>query len=90
MVSSMVLALYVQSDVAAERYGAPQLLWALPIVVLFWLCRVWMLTERGKMHDDPVVFAFRDRPSLILAGVTGLAFVAAVVTPQELVQAITG
>jgi 4-hydroxybenzoate polyprenyltransferase len=90
MVSALVLALYVQSDVAAEHYGAPFLLWSLPVAALFWLCRVWMLTERGKMHDDPVVFAFRDRPSLILGGLTGLAFLAAVVTPRELVELLVG
>lgn len=90
MVSAMVLALYVQSDVAADHYGAPFLLWSLPVAALFWLCRVWMLTERGKMHDDPVVFAFRDRPSLILGALTGVAFLAAVVTPQELIEALIG
>ena len=30
-----------------------------------WLRRIAMITHRGQMHDDPVVFAMRDRISLI-------------------------
>jgi hypothetical protein len=31
---------------------------------------MWMQAQRGRMHDDPLVFALRDRTSLL----TGLAF----------------
>ena len=33
-------------------------------VLLLWLSHVWMLSSRGEMHDDPVVFALTDRRSL--------------------------
>jgi hypothetical protein len=33
---------------------------------LFWVSRVWLFTHRGEMHDDPIVFAFRDPVSLWL------------------------
>ena len=29
------------------------------------LSRIWLLTARGKIGGDPVVYVFRDRPSLI-------------------------
>jgi len=41
-------------------------------LMLFWISRVWMLTTRGHMHDDPVVFALRDRVSLLVLGALGL------------------
>jgi len=34
--------------------------------MLFWISHIWTLTTRGHMHDDPVVFAIRDRPSLLI------------------------
>ncbi len=73
-VSSLVLALYVQSSVALAHYTAPDFLWALPAAAIFWLCRVWLLTVRGEMHDDPIVFAFRDGVSLLVGVTTAAAF----------------
>jgi 4-hydroxybenzoate polyprenyltransferase/phosphoserine phosphatase len=76
-VSSLVLALYVQSSVALAHYSTPEFLWALPATAIFWLCRVWLLTVRGEMHDDPIVFAFRDGVSLAVGALTAAAFAAA-------------
>jgi hypothetical protein len=36
-----------------------------------------MLTHRGQMHDDPVVFAVRDRISLVVGALFCLVFWAA-------------
>jgi 4-hydroxybenzoate polyprenyltransferase len=36
---------------------------ALPLL-LYWLSRTWLLAHRGDMHDDPIVFALRDKASL--------------------------
>jgi 4-hydroxybenzoate polyprenyltransferase len=60
-VSVVVLALYVQSDVAAKAYTHPQILWAIVPMSLFWQCRMWLSSSRGNMHDDPVVFAVKDK-----------------------------
>jgi 4-hydroxybenzoate polyprenyltransferase len=80
-VSCLVLALYLQSDTVAANYSQPFFLWALPASVMFWLCRVWLLTDRGEMHDDPLIFAFRDWVSLWVGAIAGAAFLAAVLTP---------
>jgi 4-hydroxybenzoate polyprenyltransferase/phosphoserine phosphatase len=64
-VSALVLVLYVSSPVVAELYDAPNMLWGIGAVVLFWITRTVMLTHRGQMHDDPVVYAARDRVSQI-------------------------
>lgn len=58
--SSVVLALYVSSDTAFQQYRSPETLLGLVPLVLFWELRLWLSTERGNMHDDPIVFATRD------------------------------
>lgn len=74
-VSVMVMALYVNSPAVLELYEAPEALWGICAILLYWLSRMVFITHRGQMHDDPVVFAVRDRVSqgLFLA-VLGLVF----------------
>ena len=60
----LVLALYVNSPESQALYRYPQLLWTLCPLVLYWVIRIWMKTHRGQMHDDPIVFALRDRVSI--------------------------
>lgn len=59
-----VLALYINSAEVAIMYRSPKLLWAIVPMVLYWISRVWIKTQRGEMHDDPVVFAAKDKQSL--------------------------
>ena len=51
------------------------ILYALIGVLIFWISWIWMQAHRGHMHDDPVVFAVKDRASQL----AGLAFGAALV-----------
>jgi 4-hydroxybenzoate polyprenyltransferase len=74
--SVLVLALYINSPEVTALYARPKLIWLLCVLVLYWVSRVWMKAQRGEMHDDPVVFALKDRPSLaigVLALITTLA-----------------
>jgi 4-hydroxybenzoate polyprenyltransferase len=70
----MVLALYINDKATAALYRYPQLIWLACPLLLFWITRVWMLTHRGLMHDDPVVFAVRDRVSLMVGALFCLVF----------------
>jgi len=64
-----VLGFYVDSTKSAALYAYPHWLWLLLPLLAAWLARVWLLTWRGRMHDDPVVFALTDPPSfVVLAG----------------------
>jgi 4-hydroxybenzoate polyprenyltransferase len=56
----LVLALYIREQSTVALYSNPEVLWLACPVLLFWVTRVWMLTHRGQMHEDPVVFAARD------------------------------
>ena len=64
--SVLVLALYINSPDILPLYHRPKLIWMLCVLMLYWISRVWMTAHRGKMHDDPVVYALRDRVSLLL------------------------
>lgn len=62
----MVLALYIQDQNTLALYQHPQVIWLACPLLLYWITRTWMITHRGWMHEDPVVFAMKDRNSLLL------------------------
>jgi 4-hydroxybenzoate polyprenyltransferase/phosphoserine phosphatase len=68
----LVLALFIQDPVTLKMYSSPQWIWAACPILMFWISRCWMIAHRGQMHDDPMVFAFKDRVSLF-CGVLFLA-----------------
>jgi hypothetical protein len=59
--AAVILALYVQSDVAVRGYAEPRWLWGLVPLALFWQLRLWLSTSRGYIAGDPVDYALRDR-----------------------------
>ncbi|MBM3547587.1 MAG: UbiA family prenyltransferase [Alphaproteobacteria bacterium] len=70
--SVLVLALYVNSPAVLPLYARPDALWLLCPVLLYWVSRAWLVAHRGDMHDDPVVYAVRDRVSRAVAIVMAL------------------
>jgi 4-hydroxybenzoate polyprenyltransferase len=68
--SVMVLALYLNSDAVLKLYRIPEFVWGAVPVMLFWVSWMWMRAHRGEMHDDPLVFAVKDKGSLA----AGVAF----------------
>ncbi len=67
--SVMVLALYINSEEVKALYSNPQYLWLLCPLMLYLVSRIWLKTGRGEMHDDPLIFAMKDRGSLyVIAG----------------------
>jgi 4-hydroxybenzoate polyprenyltransferase len=73
----MVLALYVNDPGTTQLYSQPKLIWFTCPLLLMWVSRVWMLAHRGHMNEDPLVFAVRDRVSLILGALVLCVFWAA-------------
>jgi 4-hydroxybenzoate polyprenyltransferase len=68
----VVMALYINSMDALLLYHRTKPLWLVCPLLLYWISRIWMLTTRGEMPDDPVVFTLRDRISLCVLGLVGL------------------
>ncbi|MEO0990358.1 MAG: UbiA family prenyltransferase [Pseudomonadota bacterium] len=64
-VSVLVAGLYLTSEEVAVLYSSPSFLWGICAVLIYWLSRIVMLTHRGRMDDDPIVFAVTDRVSLV-------------------------
>jgi len=71
--ASLILALYVSSGDVIGLYHHYDFLWALPPLYLYWINRLWMVTQRGEMHYDPVVFAIRDKISYFVLFIGALA-----------------
>lgn len=66
----LVFALYINSQEVVQFYKSPQLLWFTCPLILYWISRVWVIAGRGKIHDDPVVFALTDRASYFVLVLT--------------------
>lgn len=75
--SGLVLALYINSSPERAMYAHPHRLWVLCILLLVWISRILLLTRRGEMNDDPVVFAVSDRWSQILGAACAVVVIAA-------------
>ena len=73
-IAVLVMALYVHSREGRILYQSPALLWLICPILLFWVSRIWLLAHRGSMHDDPIVFAVKDRLSLAIGLVIGAIF----------------
>lgn len=73
----MVLALYLNSDSVARLYKTPQMIWAAVPLLLLWLSWMWLKAHRGQMHDDPIVFAIKDKMSWVIGVLFVLTFVLA-------------
>lgn len=56
-------------------YAHPHVLWLVAPVLLYWVTRIWFIARRRQLHDDPIVFAIRDRKSYV-CGILAAALVA--------------
>lgn len=61
----VVFGLFISAAETQVRYGMPDMLWLVAITLIYWLGRLWIKTSRGEMHDDPVVYAIKDRGSRV-------------------------
>jgi 4-hydroxybenzoate polyprenyltransferase len=76
-IAALVFSLYVELGSHAGLYRAGVLLWLAVPVLLFWISRIWILSGRGQMQEDPVKFALKDPVSMICGVlVLGIAFTA--------------
>jgi 4-hydroxybenzoate polyprenyltransferase/phosphoserine phosphatase len=65
--SVLVFSLYLNSPQVSNLYSNPAYLWFLIPMLLYWNGRTWLLAVRKMVHDDPVIFALRDRVSWLIA-----------------------
>jgi 4-hydroxybenzoate polyprenyltransferase/phosphoserine phosphatase len=78
MASIVIVVLYLVEEVFARQiYHTPAWLWVAPIAIFLFSCRIWVLSHRGRMTDDPVAFALRDNVSLGLGVLVAVAILLA-------------
>ncbi|MEM9031230.1 MAG: UbiA family prenyltransferase [Pseudomonadota bacterium] len=73
----LVLGLYIASADVIGIYGDPSLLWILCPILLYWTSRMVMVAHRGRMTDDPIVFAVRDNASRMMILAAAMVLIAA-------------
>jgi 4-hydroxybenzoate polyprenyltransferase len=78
-ISTLVIALYLRSENVMSLYAQPLAIWLLIPILLFWVSWVWLKSSRGEMHDDPIVFAAKDKTSLSVAVITAFVFIYAAI-----------
>jgi 4-hydroxybenzoate polyprenyltransferase/phosphoserine phosphatase len=71
--SSLILALYINSVSVQLLYRRPALLWGLQPILLYYVTRLWMICRRGELTEDPLLYTV-SAPSTY-----GAAFLAIVV-----------
>jgi 4-hydroxybenzoate polyprenyltransferase len=73
-ISALVMALYLKTDDIILMYTYPSAIWIFLPILLFWVSWVWLKASRGEMHDDPIVFAIKDKTSIFVALLTVVIF----------------
>ena len=73
----VILALYINGPAVQQPYQNPAWLWLACPLLLFWLCHVWFSAYRGRMYDDPILFAVQDVISVLCALAVTVLFLAA-------------
>jgi 4-hydroxybenzoate polyprenyltransferase len=63
--SVLVLALYMIEGRVNQPYWRSQVIWLSCALLLHWLSCLWMAAHRGHMTDDPLVYAIKNRVSII-------------------------
>jgi 4-hydroxybenzoate polyprenyltransferase/phosphoserine phosphatase len=70
--TSVVIALYISSPEVTKLYTSPSLLWLIEPLFLYWISRLLIMAHRGRVNEDPVIFAFTDKVSLATGACIGL------------------
>lgn len=79
LISVLVFLLYIHDPSIAALYSQPLFLWLGGVILLIWITRAWLHAHRGLMHEDPIVFALKDKFSFLLVGCLALVFIVAMV-----------
>lgn len=74
----LVTVLYINDLQVNALYSHPMWLWPVSMAVLYWISRMWLLAHRGELHEDPVLFAIKDRTSYVVVILVALCLLMAI------------
>ncbi|MFW5680213.1 MAG: UbiA family prenyltransferase [Pseudomonadota bacterium] len=70
LAAGLIFVVYlVDERFPSNIYTNPAWLWFIFPVLMLWLMRIWRLAVHGRMDQDPVLFAVKDKASLGLGGI---------------------
>jgi 4-hydroxybenzoate polyprenyltransferase len=75
----LVVALYINSEEVTLLYRTPEILWLIAPLLLLWVTRLWVVTTRGLMDEDPILFAIKDSKTWVSALITAVILASATV-----------
>jgi 4-hydroxybenzoate polyprenyltransferase/phosphoserine phosphatase len=75
--SSLVLALYINSESVQLLYRRPAFLWGLQPILLYYITRLWVICRRGELTEDPVQYAATSSSTYVAALLTIVVLLAA-------------
>lgn len=67
LMSVVILMVYFNSSNVVQLYRTPVLLLGLVPLLVVWLGRLWLLSFRGQVNEDPVYYVSKDPTSLVVA-----------------------
>ncbi len=65
-IAVLILAFYINSDSVIQLYRTPKIIWGSVPLMLFWVSWIWIKAHRGEVHDDPIIFAIKDKSSILI------------------------
>jgi 4-hydroxybenzoate polyprenyltransferase len=72
-----VFTLYISSDTVRQLYAHPRVLWLICPILMYWIGRILMLAHRRHVDEDPIIFAVKDRISIVaVAMIAAILFAA--------------
>lgn len=79
--SIVIFLQYISNEEVLGNYQSPTLLWAAAFGITYWMSRLWIITARGEMDEDPITFASKDKTSLITVITIAFVFLVARAVP---------
>jgi len=73
ILSVLMLTQYMGSSALGGSVGHSAFALATSVLLLYWISHMWLTAHRGRMSDDPLVFAISDRVSQVLIALLGTA-----------------
>ncbi len=75
LLAVVTMLLYFQfKALSTGLYDDIAWLYIVPLVLFSWLMRIWVFAHRHKLHEDPAIFALKDRISWYHASVIAAAW----------------
>ena len=63
----LVLALYINSEAVQVQYRHPEIIWLICPLLLYWINKLWLNSQRREITEDPLIWAATNRVSRAVA-----------------------